>query len=48
MLACAGAKEAIFHLPLAFAGDPARRKVVMPDPGYPTYEAGRASPGSSR
>ncbi len=40
VLACAGAKEAIFHLPLAFAGDPPRRKVVMPDPGYPTYEAG--------
>ena len=35
-----GAKEAIFHLPLAFAGDPRRRKVVMPDPGYPTYEVG--------
>ncbi len=40
VLACAGAKEAIFHLPLAFAGDPGRRKVVMPDPGYPTYEVG--------
>jgi acetylornithine aminotransferase len=41
VLACAGAKEAIFHLPLAFAGgDPARRKVVMPDPGYPTYDVG--------
>jgi acetylornithine aminotransferase len=40
VLACAGAKEAIFHLPLAFAGDPRRRKVVMPDPGYPTYEVG--------
>lgn len=40
VLPCAGAKEAIFHLPLAFAGDPARRKVVMPDPGYPTYEVG--------
>jgi acetylornithine aminotransferase len=40
VLACAGAKEAIFHLPLAFGGDPARRKVVMPDPGYPTYEVG--------
>jgi acetylornithine aminotransferase len=40
VLACAGAKEAIFHLPLAFAGDPARRKVVMPTPGYPTYEVG--------
>jgi len=37
-----GAKEAIFHLPLAFAGGggPPRRKVVMPDPGYPTYEVG--------
>jgi acetylornithine aminotransferase len=46
-----GAKETIFHLPFAFAG-PAfaggdgaastarRRKVVMPDPGYPTYEVG--------
>jgi acetylornithine aminotransferase len=34
-----GAKESIFHLPLAFAGGP-RRKVVMPDPGYPTYEVG--------
>ena len=40
VLACAGAKEAIFHLPLAFAGDPRRTKVVMPDPGYPTYEVG--------
>jgi acetylornithine/N-succinyldiaminopimelate aminotransferase len=40
VLACAGAKEAVFHLPLAFAGDPRRRKVVMPDPGYPTYEVG--------
>ncbi len=40
VLACAGAKEAIFHLPLAFAGDPTRRKVVMPDPAYATYEAG--------
>jgi succinyldiaminopimelate transaminase len=41
VLACAGAKEAIFHLPIAFAGaDPRRRKVVMPDPAYPTYEVG--------
>jgi acetylornithine aminotransferase len=41
VLACAGAKEAIFHRPLAFAGgDPRRTKVVMPDPGYPTYEVG--------
>ncbi len=34
-----GAKESIFHLPLAFRGGP-RRKVILPDPGYPTYEAG--------
>jgi acetylornithine aminotransferase len=41
VLACAGAKEAIFHLPLAFAGaDPSRRKVLLPDPAYPSYEAG--------
>jgi acetylornithine aminotransferase len=41
-----GAKETIFHLPFAFAGGAPsgaggpRRKVVMPDPGYPTYEVG--------
>jgi acetylornithine aminotransferase len=41
ILPATGAKETIFHLPLAFAGgDPARSKVVMPDPGYPTYEVG--------
>jgi acetylornithine aminotransferase len=34
-----GAKESIFHLPLAFRGS-GRRKVILPDPGYPTYEAG--------
>ena len=30
------------HLPPAarLRGDPGRRKVVMPDPGYPTYEVG--------
>jgi len=39
VLPATGAKETIFHLPLAFAGGP-RRKVVMPDPGYPSYEAG--------
>jgi acetylornithine/N-succinyldiaminopimelate aminotransferase len=37
---CAGAKEAIFHLPLAFAGNPRRTKVILPDPGYPTYDVG--------
>jgi acetylornithine/N-succinyldiaminopimelate aminotransferase len=35
-----GAKESIFHLPLAFADLRGRRKVVMPDPGYPSYEVG--------
>jgi acetylornithine aminotransferase len=35
-----GAKETIFHLPMAFGGDPARPLVVMPDPGYPTYQVG--------
>ena len=35
-----GAKETIFHLPMAFGGDPARRLVVMPDPAYPTYQVG--------
>jgi acetylornithine aminotransferase len=39
VLPATGAKETIFHLPLAFCGGP-RRKVVMPDPGYPTYEVG--------
>jgi len=43
-----GAKETIFHLPMAFAGDLRRRKVVLPDPGYPTYEAGARFAGSSR
>ena len=47
VLACAGAKEAIFHLPLAFAGDPRRTMVVMPDPGYPTYEVA-VSPAGTR
>jgi acetylornithine aminotransferase len=44
VLPATGAKETIFHLPFAFCGggdgSAARRKVVMPDPGYPTYEVG--------
>jgi acetylornithine aminotransferase len=40
VLPATGAKETIFHLPFAFCGDPRRRLVVMPDPGYPTYEVG--------
>ena len=46
ILPCAGAKEAIFHLPLALidpAGD--RRIVAFPDPGYPIYERGTAFAG---
>ena len=39
-----GAKESIFHLPLAFRGS-GRTRVVMPDPGYPTYEAGARMAG---
>ncbi len=48
VLPATGAKETIFHLPFAFCGAAgagaaskvARRAVVMPDPGYPTYEVG--------
>ncbi len=41
VLPATGAKETIFHLPLAFAGgDPDRTLAVMPDPGYPSYEVG--------
>ena len=36
----AGAKESIFHVPLTFAGGAERRVVVIPDPGYATYETG--------
>jgi acetylornithine aminotransferase len=41
VLPATGAKETIFHLPFGFVGGEQRRtKVVMPDPGYPTYEVG--------
>jgi acetylornithine/N-succinyldiaminopimelate aminotransferase len=41
LLPTAGSKEAIFSLPLAlFNASSARRRVVMPDPGYPVYEHG--------
>jgi acetylornithine aminotransferase len=37
VLPCAGAKEALFHLPLAFVS--AERPLVwLPDPSYPVYE----------
>jgi acetylornithine aminotransferase len=43
VLPAAGAKEAIFHLPLCLV-DPRseRRAVLYPDPGYPIYERGAA------
>jgi acetylornithine aminotransferase len=46
ILPAAGAKEAIFHLPLCLI-DPRseRRAVVYPDPGYPIYERGCAFAG---
>jgi succinyldiaminopimelate transaminase len=46
ILPAAGAKEAIFHLPLCLI-DPQseRRAVVYPDPGYPIYERGCAFAG---
>ncbi len=37
ILPCAGAKEALFHLPL-IALDPARPLCFYPDPAYPVYE----------
>ena len=37
IMPCAGAKEALFHLPLA-ALDPARPFCWYPDPAYPVYE----------
>lgn len=46
VLPAAGAKEAIFHLPLCLV-DPRseRRVVIFPDPGYPIYERGCAFAG---
>src|SRR5947209_962966 len=37
ILPCAGAKEALFHLPLAFVSGE-RPLVYHPDPSYPVYE----------
>jgi acetylornithine aminotransferase len=47
VMPASGAKETIFHLPVAFNGDPRRDTVVFPDPGYPTYEAGTRLAGLS-
>jgi len=47
ILPCAGAKEAVFHLPLALIdrGAP-RRTVVYGEPAYPVYERGAAYAGA--
>ena len=46
ILPVAGAKEAIFHLPLLLIDrDSPRRTVLFPDPGYPIYERGTAYAG---
>jgi acetylornithine aminotransferase len=48
VLACAGAKEAIFHLPLAFAGVRRAARWSCPTPATRPTRSARASPGSSR
>jgi acetylornithine aminotransferase len=46
IIPCGGAKEAIFHLPLALIDRSAeRRAIVWGDPGYPVYERGCAYAG---
>ncbi len=50
ILPASGAKEAIFHLPLALidstpGATKSRRVVLYPDPGYPIYERGAAFAG---
>ncbi len=46
VLPSAGAKEAIFHLPLLLIDrDSLRRTVLFPDPGYAIYERGTAFAG---
>jgi succinyldiaminopimelate transaminase len=46
ILPAAGAKEAIFHLPLLLIDrDGPRRSVLFPDPGYAIYERGTAFAG---
>lgn len=46
ILPAAGAKEAIFHLPLVFLDrSGARRRVLYGTPGYPVYERGTAFAG---
>lgn len=46
VIPCAGAKEAVFHLPLALVDrDSDKRTVVYGEPGYPVYERGTAYAG---
>jgi len=46
ILPAAGAKEAIFHLPLMLIDrNGSRRAVLYPDPGYPIYERGTSFAG---
>lgn len=47
VIACGGAKEAVFHLPLALVDRNAtRRAVVWGEPSYPVYERGAAYAGA--
>lgn len=47
IIACAGAKEAVFHLPLALVDrNSTRRAVVWGEPSYPVYERGAAYAGA--
>lgn len=49
IVATAGAKEAVFHLPLALVDrDSPRRTVVWGEPAYPVYERGAAYAGAVR
>lgn len=46
IIPCAGAKEAVFHLPLAIVDRASeKRAVLFGEPGYPVYERGAAYAG---
>lgn len=47
IIPCAGAKEAVFHLPLALIDRAAQKRVVLyGEPAYPVYERGAAYAGA--
>ena len=47
LIPCSGAKEAVFHLPLALIDrGSAKRTVVYGEPAYPVYERGAAYAGA--